>query len=172
MTISFNNIPSNIKVPLFYAEVDSSAANTIQDSGASLIIAYSLIESSIERNKLIIMPTADQAKKIAGRGSQLSRMVEAYRNIDNFGELYVIAVDEPTVGSNATGSIQISGTAEETGTLSLYIGKSKIQSRVTVSDTAEAIANGLHNTINANPDLPVTAIVSNSTITLQQNTKD
>ena len=166
MTISFNNIPSNIKVPLFYAEVDSSAANTIQDSGASLIIAYSLIESSIERNKLIIMPTADQAKKIAGRGSQLSRMVEAYRNIDNFGELYVIAVDEPTVGSNATGSIQISGTAEETGTLSLYIGKSKIQSRVTVSDTAEAIANGLHNKINANPDLPVTAIVSNSTITL------
>lgn len=166
MTISFNNIPGNIKVPLFYAEVDSSAANTIQDSGASLIIAYSLVESSIERNKLIIMPTADHAKKIAGRGSQLSRMVEAYRNIDNFGELFVIAVDEPTAGSNATGTIQISGTAEETGTLSLYIGNSKIQSRVTVSDTAEAIANGLHNTINANPDLPVTASLSNSTITL------
>lgn len=166
MTISFNNIPNNIKVPLFYAEMDSSAANTIQDSGASLIVAYSLVESSIERNKLIIMPTADQAKKLAGRGSQLSRMVEAYRNIDNFGELFVIAVDEPTAGSNATGTIQISGTAEETGILSLYIGNSKIQSRVTVSDTAEAIANGLHNTINANPDLPVTASVSNSTITL------
>lgn len=166
MTISFNNIPNNIKVPLFYAEMDSSAANTIQDSGASLIVAYSLVESSIERNKLIIMPTADQAKKLAGRGSQLSRMVEAYRNIDNFGELFVIAVDEPTAGSNATGTIQISGTAEETGILSLYIGNSKIQSRVTVYDTAEAIANGLHNTINANPDLPVTASVSNSTITL------
>ena len=165
MAISFNNIPNNIKVPLFYAEVDSSAANTIQDSGASLIIAHPL-GSLIERNKLIVMPTADQAKKIAGRGSQLSRMVEAYRNIDNFGELFVIAVDEPTAGSNATGTIQISGTAEETGILSLYIGNSKIQSRVTVSDTAEAIANGLNNTINANPDLPVTASVSNSTITL------
>lgn len=166
MAISFNNIPNNIKVPLFYAEVDSSAANTIQDSGASLIIAYPLTDSTIERNKLIIMPTADHAKKLAGRGSQLSRMVEAYRNIDNFGELFVIAVDEPTAGSNATGTIQISGTAEETGTLSLYIGNSKIQSRVTVSDTAETIANGLHNAINANPDLPVTASVSNSTITL------
>ena len=166
MAISFNNIPNNIKVPLFYAEVDSSAANTIQDSGASLIIAHPLAESPIERNKLIIIPTADHAKKLAGRGSQLSRMVEAYRNIDNFGELFVIAVDEPTAGSNATGTIQISGTAEETGILSLYIGNSKIQSRVTVSDTAEAIANGLNNTINANPDLPVTASVSNSTITL------
>ena len=166
MAISFNNIPNNIKVPLFYAEVDSSAANTIQDSGASLIIAHPLAESPIERNKLIIIPTVDHAKKLAGRGSQLSRMVEAYRNIDNFGELFVIAVDEPTAGSNATGTIQISGTAEETGILSLYIGNSKIQSRVTVSDTAEAIANGLNNTINANPDLPVTASVSNSTITL------
>ncbi|MCX8574520.1 MULTISPECIES: phage tail sheath subtilisin-like domain-containing protein [unclassified Gilliamella] len=166
MTISFNNIPSNIKVPLFYAEVDSSAANTIQDSGASLIIAYPLAESLIERNKLIIMPTADHAKKLSGRGSQLSRMVEAYRNIDNFGELFVIAVDEPTAGSNASGTIQISGTAEETGTLSLYIGNSKIQSRVTVSDTAESIANGLHNAINTHLDLPVTATVTNNTITL------
>ncbi|MFQ0994040.1 phage tail sheath subtilisin-like domain-containing protein [Gilliamella sp. BG2] len=171
MTISFNNIPSNIKVPLFYAEVDSSAANTIQDSGASLIIAYPLAESPIERNKLIIMPTADHAKKLAGRGSQLSRMVEAYRNTDTFGELFVIAVDEPIAGSNSTGTIQISGTAEETGTLSLYIGNSKIQSRVTVSDTAETIANGLHNAINTHLDLPVTATVTNSTITLTAKNK-
>ena len=171
MTISFNNFPSNIKVPLFYAEVDSSAANTIQDSGASLIIAYPLADSSIERNKLIIMPSADQAKKLAGRGSQLSRMVESYRNIDNFGELFVIAVDEPTAGSNATGTIQISGTAEETGTLSLYIGNSKIQSQVTVSDSAETIANGLHNAINTHLDLPVTAVLNNSTITLTAKNK-
>lgn len=171
MTISFNNLPSNIKVPLFYAEVDSSAANTIQDNGASLIIAYPLADSSIERNKLIIMPSADQAKKLAGRGSQLSRMVESYRNIDNFGELFVIAVDEPTAGSNATGTIQISGTAEETGTLSLYIGNSKIQSQVTVSDSAETIANGLHNAINTHLDLPVTAVLNNSTITLTAKNK-
>lgn len=171
MTISFNNFPSNIKVPLFYAEVDSSAANTIQDSGASLIIAYPLADSSIERNKLIIMPSADQAKKLAGRGSQLSRMVESYRNIDNFGELFVIAVDEPTAGSNATGTIQISGTAEETGTLTLYIGNSKIQSQVTVSDSAEIIANGLHNAINTHLDLPVTAALNNSTITLTAKNK-
>lgn len=171
MTISFNNFPSNIKVPLFYAEVDSSAANTIQDNGASLIIAYPLADSSIERNKLIIMPSADQAKKLAGRGSQLSRMVESYRNIDNFGELFVIAVDEPTAGSNATGTIQISGTAEETGTLSLYIGNSKIQSQVTVSDSAETIANGLHNAINTHLDLPVTAVLNNSTITLTAKNK-
>ena len=38
MTISFNTIPSNTLVPLFYAEMDNQAANTAQDSGASLLI--------------------------------------------------------------------------------------------------------------------------------------
>lgn len=40
MTISFNTIPSNTLVPLFYAEMDNSAANTAQDSGASLLIGH------------------------------------------------------------------------------------------------------------------------------------
>lgn len=171
MTISFNNIPSNIRVPLFYAEVDSSAANTIQDTGASLIIAHPLTDSQIERNKLVIMPSADQAKKLAGRGSQLARMVESFRNVDNFGELYVIAVEEPTTGAKATGTIQILGTAEETGTLNLYIGNTKIQSRVTISDTAENIANALNSVINANQDLPVTATVTDSTVKLTAKNK-
>lgn len=40
MTISFNTIPSNTLVPLFYAEMDNQAANTAQDSGASLLIGH------------------------------------------------------------------------------------------------------------------------------------
>lgn len=171
MTISFNSIPNNIRVPLFYAEVDSSAANTTQDSGASLIIAYPLANSPIERNKLMIMPSADLAKKLAGRGSQLARMVDSYRNIDDFGELWVIAVDEPAAGAKATGEIKISGTAGETGTLSLYIGNTKVQSRVTIADTAENIINALTNAINANLDLPVTAVVNNGVITLTAKNK-
>lgn len=40
MTTSFNTIPSNTLVPLFYAEMDNQAANTAQDSGASLLIGH------------------------------------------------------------------------------------------------------------------------------------
>lgn len=29
MAISFNNIPSNIRVPLFYGEIDNSQANVV-----------------------------------------------------------------------------------------------------------------------------------------------
>ncbi len=40
---SFNTIPSNTLVPIFYAEMDNSAANTAQDSGASLLIGHANI---------------------------------------------------------------------------------------------------------------------------------
>ena len=34
MTVSFNYIPADNRVPLFYAEMDNSAANTAQEQRA------------------------------------------------------------------------------------------------------------------------------------------
>lgn len=52
MTISFNTIPSNTLVPLFYAEMDNQAANTAQDSGASLLIGHANNGAEIVANSL------------------------------------------------------------------------------------------------------------------------
>lgn len=38
MSVSFNTIPSGVRVPLFYAEVDNSAAFTPSESTQSLLI--------------------------------------------------------------------------------------------------------------------------------------
>lgn len=53
MTISFNTIPSNTLVPLFYAEMDNQAANTAQDSGASLLIGHANNGAEIVANSLV-----------------------------------------------------------------------------------------------------------------------
>ena len=116
MTISFNTIPSNTLVPLFYAEMDNLAANTAQDSGASLLIGHANNGAEIVANSLVLMPSADYARQICGAGSQLARMVEAYRQTDPFGELYVIAVPEAT-GAAATVTLTVIGAATETGTV-------------------------------------------------------
>mgnify|MGYP000444112735 FL=1 len=55
MTISFNTIPSNTLVPLFYAEMDNQAANTAQDSGASLLIGHANNGAEIVANSLVLM---------------------------------------------------------------------------------------------------------------------
>ncbi|EPC7209770.1 phage tail sheath subtilisin-like domain-containing protein [Cronobacter dublinensis] len=168
MSVSFDSIPSNIRVPLFYAEMDNSKANTAQTSAPALLIGQALEDAKIERNKLVLMPTADQARKLCGQGSLLARMVDAYRRTDPFGELYVIAVSDPE-GAAAVGEVTFSGSANASGAVSLYIGAKRIAGAVTSGDTALDAAQSLADAINADPDLPVlasaTAITSDVKIT-------
>ncbi|WP_318378927.1 phage tail sheath subtilisin-like domain-containing protein [Enterobacter sp.] len=163
--VSYPNIPSNLRVPLFWAEMDNSEANTAQDSAPALLIGFAATGSSIEKNKLTIMPSAALAGKVTGRGSQLARMVAKYRSVDPFGELWIIAVDEPA-GDAATATLTITGNAQASGTISLYISTSRIQAAVVTGDAAATVATTLAAAINANADLPVTATAAAGVITL------
>lgn len=165
MTISFNTIPSNTLVPLFYAEMDNSAANTAQTSAPSLLIGHINHGASIETNALVLMPTADYARQICGAGSQLARMVEAYRATDPFGELYVIAVPE-AAGVAATVTLTVAGEATESGTISLYVGRQRVQIAVTINDGATTIATAIKDAINALVALPFTASAADGVVTM------
>src|SRR5471030_370474 len=166
MTVSFNSVPSDLRVPLFYAEMDSSAANTRQDSGATLIIAHALTGSTLAANTLTIMPSANLAGKVAGRGSQLARMVEKYRQVDPFGELWVLAAPEPAAGQPAKGTLTFSGAVQASGTVSLYISATRVAVGATSGDTAAEVATATAAAINAIVDLPVTASVAAAIVTL------
>ncbi len=165
MSVSFPTIPSDLRVPMFWAEMDNSEANTTQDSGPSLLIGLASTGSSIVKNKLTIMPSAALAGKVAGRGSQLARMVAQYRAVDPFGELWIIAVTEPE-GETAKGTITLTGSAQASGTLSLYIGSVRVQAAVVIGDAPTAVAATLAAAVNANVDLPVTAAASAGVVTL------
>ncbi len=162
---SFNTIPSNTLVPIFYAEMDNSAANTAQDSGASLLIGHANNGAEIVANSLVLMPSADYARQICGAGSQLARMVEAYRQTDPFGELYVIAVPEAT-GAAATVTLTVTGEATESGTVNVYVGRTRVQAPVTNGDNVTTIASSIKDAINAVPALPFTASSSAGVVTL------
>ncbi|MEN4275811.1 phage tail sheath subtilisin-like domain-containing protein [Serratia marcescens] len=165
MMVSFNSTPSDVLVPLFYAEMDNSAANTAQTKGPALLFGHALTGSSIKPNTLTPMSSGDLAGSLAGRGSQLARMVAAYRKVDPFGELWAIAVPEPA-GSAAKGSLTITGTATASGTVSLYIGSVQVQAAVTNGDDAAAVAASITAAINANTALPVTAAATAGVITI------
>ncbi|CAD7365202.1 transposase [Escherichia coli] len=147
MTISFNTVPSNTLVPLFYAEMNNSAANTAVTSAPALLIGHASNDAAIEVNSLVLMPSADYARQICGAGSQLARMVEVYRQTDPFGELYVIAVPEAR-GAAATVRVTVAGEAEESGTLSLYVGRSRVQVPVVNGDDATAVATAIKEAVN------------------------
>lgn len=165
MTISMNTIPGNTLVPLFYAEMDNSAANTSQDSAPSLLMGHASNDAAIAPNSLVLMPSADYARQICGPGSQLARMVDAYRKTDPFGELYVIAVPEST-GAAATILLTVTGAATETGTVNLYIGRTRIQAAVINGDDVATVAGSIKDAINADPTLPLTATAAAGVVTL------
>ncbi|EGQ7459308.1 phage tail sheath subtilisin-like domain-containing protein [Escherichia coli] len=165
MTISFNTVPSNTLVPLFYAEMNNSAANTAVTSAPALLIGHASNDAAIEVNSLVLMPSADYARQICGAGSQLARMVDVYRQTDPFGELYVIAVPEAR-GEAATVRVTVTGEAEESGTLSLYVGRSRVQVPVVNGDDATAVATAIKEAVNGVITLPFTASSDAGVVTL------
>lgn len=164
MTVSMNNIPSDLRVPLFYAEMDNSAANTAQTSAPSLLIGHVNAGATIATNQLVFMPSKDYAIQQCGAGSQLARMVEAYRLTDPFGELWVVAV--PDTGTAATFTLTVTGAATGSGVVSLYIGRRRIQANVTTGDDVTAIASAIAAAITADGQTAFTASANNGVVTL------
>ena len=170
MSVSFNTIPSGIRVPLFYAEMDNSAAATPTTQTASLLIGQMIDGGKAVAGTPVYVSTPAMAKELFGRGSMIARMVEAYRNVDSFGQLVVIPVADGS-GTAATGKITCTGTAAEAGTISLYIGSDRVQVAVTEKMTAENAAKAIADAIALNKDLPVTAQASTGAVTLTAKNK-
>ena len=169
MAISFSNIPSGIRVPLFYAEVDNSMANLGSNNLKTLLIGQ-MTDGKAEVGQPILVTGDSQGKELFGRGSQLAILNSAYRANDTVGEVWAIAVNEPE-GSAASGTLTISGEATASGTVSVYIASKRVQCGVAIGDAATDVATALAAAINAKPDLPVSAAAETAVVTLNAKNK-
>jgi phage tail sheath gpL-like len=157
MTISFNAIPSGLRVPLFYAEMDASMANSATVARRAILIGQKLAAGSAVAGTPYIVSSSDQAKALFGVGSMLARMHAAYRQGDAFGEVWAIPLADNAAGVAATGTITVTGPATAAGTVNLYIAGQRVQVAVASGDTATAVATAIVAAIGAATDLPVTA---------------
>lgn len=165
MTVPFKNIPSGdqIRVPLFYAEVDNSQANTATQSQRALIIGQITATGTGVPNAPVICQGVSDAKTVGGTGSMLALMTAAYRNSDSFGEVWYLPLADDGSAVAATGSINFTAPATATGVLFLYVGGQLVTQAVNSSLTAAQIATALAATVNAATDLSVTAAVDGVT---------
>ncbi len=163
--ISFNQIPADIRVPLFYAEVDNSQASYFTQNLRTLLIGQKLAAGNALAGEPYLVSRTDEAKLLFGEGSMLARMHECYRKTDSFGEVWCIALADAIAGVQASGSVVLTGTATAAGTLSLYLAGQRVQIGVAAGDTAAAIAGFLATAVNATPSLPVSATAVGGTVT-------
>ncbi len=164
--VSFNNIPSDVRVPLFYAEMDNSRANSASNSQPLLLIGSKLAAAFAAVNTPTLVGGADQAIQQVGRGSMLAAMIGRARAIDPFGEIWYIAVPDIAAGTAATGTITVTGPAATAGVITLYIAGQRLQVAVALADSANAIAAAIAAAVTAAINLPVSATVENAVVTL------
>ncbi|WP_339521828.1 phage tail sheath subtilisin-like domain-containing protein [Pseudomonas sp. EL_65y_Pfl2_R96] len=166
MSIGFSNIPADIRVPLFYAEMDNSAANSASSAMRRLIVAQVNDNATSESiGKLVLVSSLALAKDIGGQGSMLAAMYDTWRKTDPIGEIWCLPLIKDA-GAPAKATITITGAATEAGLLNVYVGGVRVQSTVVAAATAAIAAGALAVKINASPDLPVTAAAVDGVVTL------
>lgn len=168
-SISFATIPADLRVPLFYAEFDSSRAGPSVIPQRALLIGQATAAGVAEALRFVT--TAEEVAQLCGAGSVIARMMAAYRANDPVGEVWILPLQDAGGGVAATGSIAVTGTAAETGSIALYIGGQKVSVAVTSGDTATTVGNSIAAAINALASLPATATSSTGTVTVTARNK-
>lgn len=172
MTVSFNNILSGIRVPLFYAEIDNSMANTATGDLKTLLIGQMTADGKATAGKPVLISSDAAGKEFFGRGSMLARMNSVYRKNDSLGEVWAIPLaDDEENGKAASATLTFTGEPTATGSINLYIGADKISVTAHDEATPEELASLIADAIEAKADLPVTASAEENVVTLSAKNK-
>jgi phage tail sheath gpL-like len=166
MPISFDNIPSNIKVPLYWVEVDPSKAGLPTLNLRALLVGVKLTAGSAVADVPVAVGSVQQAEAYFGMGSELTNMFKAYFKNNFANEVWAGPVAEPAAGAAATGTITVASAPTAAGTIDLYLGGIHVGVNVGATDTTAIVATAIAAAINANNDLAVDASVATSTVTL------
>lgn len=165
--ISFNSVPSNLRVPFFTAEFDATKASQgpVLLAYRCLLIGQKTSAGTGTANAVYHVTSADQVLTYAGRGSMLHRQAIAWFQNNQVTELWIGILADNGAGVAATGTLTVSGPATAAGTLYIYFGGTLVTVAVANTDSANTIAAAINTAINAALDLPITSTVATNVVT-------
>lgn len=164
MTISFNQIPIDFRVPGVYVETDNSLAvgGLPVEHHVILVAGQRLTAGSVAALVATRINNKKEGEAYFGRGSQLSAMLNKLKDANGYTEVWAIALDDDAAGAKAAGAITVGGAVTANGTLYIYIGGRRVKVAVTSGEATTVTATNIAAAINAITDLPVTAAVDDA----------
>jgi phage tail sheath gpL-like len=170
MSVAFNQIPSNLRVPLFYAEVNAGP-NAYQGPSRLLVIGQRTSAGAMAANAIRLFD--DDAQALGGPGSHLAEAAIWARQNHPFGEIWLGALADPA-GVAATRTITVAvGILGNSGSIVIYIGGERVEVAVASTDTNNTVAANLSAAINLGYTkferaltFPVLASVATNVVTL------
>jgi phage tail sheath gpL-like len=169
MPISFNTgALATTRVPFVFAEFDSTRAQQGPALLAyrAIIIGQKLVAGTAPADTIVRCSSVEQAIVLGGRSSMLHRQALAWFASNRSTELWLGVLADNGSGVAATGTIVVGGPATATGSVVLYLGGERVTVGVNSGDASTAIATAIAAAITARPDLPVSASVAASTVTV------
>lgn len=170
MSVQFNQIPANLRVPLFYAEVNAGP-NAYQGPSRLLVIGQRTSAGNMLANEIRLYD--DDAQFLGGAGSHLAEAAIWARQNHPFGEIWLGALADPA-GVAATKTITIAvGILGNQGSLVVYVAGERVEIAVASTDTNANVATNLAAAINLGFNkferalsFPVTAAAATNVVTL------
>ena len=165
MTISFNNIPTNTRIPFSYIEFDNSNAQqgpALQDYTV-LAIGQRLSAGTKAALSQTVVTSESEAREYFGAGSQLFTMLKHFFAANKSTRLVAIPVDDHGSGVAASGNVLFAGTATESGAIYFYVAGTRYTINVTSGDTAAQVCAALVAEINDDADRILTVAVNGTT---------
>jgi len=143
MSISFNNIPLDIRTPYQAVEFDNTravAGLTVQPHKI-LVIGYRADNSPVGGGTLKQILSSEQADGFYGRDSMLAAMLRKLKAVNNITETWALAITDDSDSGLASGAITVApGAATENGTIHLYVHGVYVPVAVNIGDDQDAIA--------------------------------
>lgn len=168
--VAFNNMPGDIRVPLFYAEINAGVP-PYSGKSATLLIGRMLAGGSATVGQPVNIGAQD-VNALFGAGSMLTDMAAYARWHNPTGLIFAMAAADPDGAVAAAGNISVTGSASASGTLVRYVAGERYSVPVASGDTGAAIAAKLaaaigkgYRRFNKAMTAPVTAAVDNDTPT-------
>jgi len=170
MPVSFDNIPSDLRINGSFIEFNSALAGNSAVNFKLLFIGQRLATGTVTENTPVQVNNADEAEAFFGRGSMLAEMIKAAKKANSFFECHAIALDD-AAGTAATKILTVTGPATAAGSASIYIGGKKISATIADTDTPTIIGDTIVAAITADTTLPFTAANLTGTVTLTAKNK-
>lgn len=162
MSISFNQVPANLRVPFLYAEFDNE--NAVQGPSTqpyrTLMIGPRLASGTKAALSKNLITSYEQAKEYFGDGSLLAEMAGGYLQNNKVNELWCVPMDDAVAGVASTGSIQLTGTPTKSGALKLYIAGRKVEVAVASGDALADIVTNIKAVMDADDSLLVSSVIN------------
>ena len=105
MPISYARIPSNIKVPLYWVEVDPSMAGLPSLDLRAMLVGTMRATGTAVPNVPIAVGSVAQAQALFGIGSELTRMFQVFFQNNFANQVWAGPVAEPVGAVASTGTI-------------------------------------------------------------------